>query len=74
MEATEKSPYNVLCDAMGEQAARTAIDALTAYADAVREGRANVRAMIVFEHPSAAEPVNWGKLVTQYTRTIDNEN
>lgn len=70
---TDKSPYEVICDAIGEQAARTAIDALTAYADAVREGRANVRAMIVFEHPGAAHTANWGKLVTQLTMEPSHE-
>jgi hypothetical protein len=65
----------VLIEAIGEEAAKKAIDALQAESEAIREGRPNICIMIVFDHDGLTQ---WGKLVTRFTRAphdkLDFEN
>ena len=63
--------FDILSNAIGEDAARKAISALDKAAAEIRGEHRNVRAAIIFEHPEAQEVHAWAKIVTKYEREID---
>lgn len=65
--------FDILSDAIGEEAARKAIAALDKAAAEIRGEHRNVRAAIIFEHPEAQEVHAWAKIVIGYTQTIDED-
>lgn len=66
--------FDILNDAIGEDAARKAIAALDRAAADVRGEHRNVRVAIIFDVPGVQEPHTWAKLVTKFTRTGDEDN
>lgn len=74
MIMTTPPVFDILSDAIGEEAARKAIAALDRAAADVRGEHRNVRVAIIFDVPGMQEPHTWAKLVTQYTRTSDEDN
>lgn len=70
----DESVIETLSREFGEEQARRIVEVLFDKSEQIREGRKNCRVMIVFNHPNAAYQANWGKLVTEYTRTSDIDN
>ena len=70
---TTQPVFDILSEAIGEEPARKAIAALDRAAADVRGEHQNVRVAIIFDVPGMQEPHTWAKLVTEYTRTSDEE-
>lgn len=73
----ENKPYDAgsvmqtLAQELGEDAARRVVKILERKAEEIREGRPNCRAVIVFDLKAGP---TWGKSVSDYTRTSDEDN
>lgn len=62
---------HILIDAIGEEAADAALDAITQEAEKHREGRENVQIVIAI-YPDGSTA--WGKAVKSWRREIDGDH